>query len=134
MDDSLLTLASVLFQLKLQVRALIPSGIRSVVKHANFLSRDGCQKPSPSFNDYAFDLLNDQSLVQAEFNPCDHIPQLQVALNYATNVSEQISSFADLVVLDPGSPLHSQLEALFGNRTNFTGDFLLDNFRELSVR
>jgi hypothetical protein len=111
---------------------LIQPGIRPVVKHASFFSKGGCYKPSPTFNRYAYDLLNNQSLILAEFDPCDHIPQLQVALNYTLIGSESASSFADLVVLSPDSSLYSQLEAYWGNQT-FMGEFLLEKYGELSV-
>ena len=56
-----------------------------------------------------------------------------MALNYATNGSSAISSFAGLVVLSPDSQLYSRLAAFWGNETLFTGEFLLENYGELSV-
>ncbi len=115
------------------VRDLIPSNIRSVVRHGNFHSRYGCSKPSSQFNDFAFNLLNNGTLSRDDFNACDYIPQIQVALNYKPNSNEVVTSFADLVVLAKDSPLYNRLDDLYGTETNFTGEFLLERFGTISV-
>jgi hypothetical protein len=113
------------------VRALIPTKVRPVVRFGDFLSKDGCNKPSASFNEYAFSVLNNDTISRDEFNACGYIPQLQVALNYTSNSTEAASSFADLVVLP--NDLQNRLNSLWGNETDFSGKFLLDNFGGLSV-
>lgn len=115
------------------VRVLIPSNIRSVTRHGKFHSRNGCSKPSPDFNDFAFNLLNNGTLSHDDFNACDYLPQLQLALNYTSNSTESVSSFADLVVLANDSPLLFRLKNLWGTETNFTGEFLLERFGAISV-
>ena len=72
------------------------SDIRPVVKHASFFSKDGCSKPSATFIVYAYNFLNNQSIVKAVFNSCDFIPQLQVALNY-TSVGALININAGII-------------------------------------
>lgn len=115
------------------VRALIPSEIRSVVRRASFHSKYGCSKPSTAFNGYVYNLLNNGTFSEDDFNSCHFIPQLQVALNYTSNSTKAVSSFADLVVLAKDSPLYSRLHSLWGNETDFTGEFLLKRFGSLSV-
>lgn len=67
------------------------------------------------------------------FNPCEYIPQLQLALNYTSVGSDNVTSFANLVILLEGSSLYTQLQALWGNQTRFSGKFLLDNFGDVTV-
>lgn len=113
------------------VQVLIPRNVRPVVRFGDFLSKDGCNKPSASFNEYAFSVLNNDTISQDEFNACDYIPQLQLALDYTSNSTEAASSFADLVILP--NDLHNRLKSLWGNETDISGKFLLDNFGEISV-
>lgn len=115
------------------VQKLIPSDVRSVVRHGNFHSRYGCSKPSNSFNDYAFNLLNDGNLSHNDFNACDYVSQLQVALNYTSNHTEAVSSFDDLVVLANDHSLSPRLQSWWGTETNFTGEFLLQRLGALTV-
>lgn len=57
-----------------------------------------------------------------------------MALNYTpSNSDEAASSFAELVVLPKDSSLHIRLQSLFGNETDFTGEFLLERFGKLTV-
>lgn len=119
--------------INLQVRALIQSDIRPVVRHVNFFAKDVCFKPSATFNTYAYNLLNNQSLVKADFNPCEYIPQIQMAMNYSSDGSDNITSFADLVSLSKNSSLYNQLQALWGNQSEFSGEFLLDSFGDITV-
>jgi hypothetical protein len=115
------------------VRVLIPSNIRSVVRHGSFQSRYGCSKPSSQFNDFAFNLLNNGTLSHDDFNACEYIPQIRVALNYTSNSNEAVSSFADLVVVASDSPLYPRLKTLWDTETNFTGEFLLERFGTITV-
>ena len=116
---------------QLPVRDLIPSPLRPVVRYGDFLSKDGCFNPSPSFNEYALSLLKNDTLSPDEFDACDYIPQLQDVLNYTSNSTEAATLFVDLVVLP--NDLRYRLQNLFGNGTDFSGEFLLDRFGELSV-
>lgn len=120
-------------RINLQVRALIQSDIRPLVRHANFFAKEVCFKPSATFNTYAYNLLNNQSIVKADFNPCEYIPQIQMAMNYSTDGSDNITSFADLVSLSKASSLYNQLQALWGNQLGFSGEFLLDSFGDVTV-
>jgi len=116
---------------------LIPPEVRSVVRHANRLSKDGCldSSLSVSFTEYVFDLLTEKGLLDPsaprdDFNPCEHVGQIQVALGYTSSVLTD-ASFADLVVLT--DEMQIRLEKYFGNGTSFSGDFLLEKLGSLSV-
>ena len=109
---------------------MIPSTLRPVVRYGDFLSKDGCFNPSPSFNEYALSLLQNDTLSPDEFDACDYIPQLQDALNYTSNSTDAATRFVDLVVVP--NDLLNRLE-IYGNGTDISGQFLLDRFGELSV-
>lgn len=115
-----------------KVTTLIPQEVRAVARHASLLTRDGCSDPSTSFIDYAFDLIEGSvvpAINRADFNPCNHINDIQQALGYIPSANP--SSFEDLVVLPDG--LRSKLEEFFGNETAFDSEFLLQQLGTLSV-
>ena len=56
-----------------------------------------------------------------------------MAMNYSTDGSDNITSFADLVSLSKASSLYNQLQALWGNQSGFSGEFLLDSFGDVTV-
>lgn len=119
------------FQTVCKVRGLIPAEIRPLVRYAKYLSSNDCLKPSASFTAYAYGLLDDDSISEPEFNPCDYIPELQEALNFAPNANA--STFVDLVVLPDDAPLSSTLRGLWSPNVTFSGELLLEEFGVFSV-
>ena len=145
------------------VDELIPKGLRPVVKRPACLdlaSDDGCLV-SPKFTDYAFSLLSSsesQDELSTEFvtlldssNPteeiCDPITQNEndtciqfVVCDFLGDIQQELyntslgsnTTFANLVVVP--EDLTSRLIGIYGNETEFTGSFLLDNFGGLTLR
>ena len=70
------------------VENLIAPEIRSVVRHASRLERNGCSGTSDSFAKYAFNLTETElrelnpSITLDEFNPCKHIALIQEKLGF----------------------------------------------------
>ena len=115
-----------------KVNDLIPPEIRSVVRHASRIEQYGCSGTSDSFADYAFDLIGPAGSLRDDFNPCDFIGEIQMALFPSTSSLNENASFTDLIVLP--SALESSLLGIFGNQTVLDGTFLLDTLGNLSAR
>lgn len=102
------------------MQLLMTPEIRTVIKHASLLTRDGkCISPSSSFTEYAYNELTSASLLPnglllADFVVCDYLAQLQLALGFTTILNTDVT-FSNLVVL-PES-LSNTLKEFFGDIT-----------------
>ena len=112
-----------------EVDALIPTEVRSVVRHAGLLSKNGCKDPSASFIEYSRALLGANST--GDFRPCDHLAEIQNALfnDTSTPVAAEEVSFQTLVVVP--SDLAERLSELLGGEAD--GELLLDLFGSKSL-
>jgi len=108
--------------------------IRSVVKNAPFLTKDGtCTDPSTNFASYAYNLLPSEvkgSVALDQFSPCKYIKEIQEALNFASDGLSEVT-FANLVTIPVD--LENKLLVLFGTDVEFTGEWLLEQFGSTSV-
>ena len=108
--------------------------IRSVVKHASLLTKDGkCIDPSANSALYFYDLLPSEvkaSVTLDDFSPCKYVGEIQVALNFASSSVSDVT-FADLVTVP--SVLEDKLRDIFGIGVDFTGEWLLEQFSSPSV-
>jgi len=89
--------------------------------------KNGCSDPSESFTTYTFTLLSDvlQDLDQADFSPCEYLPQLQQKLFLTASLSENVT-FESLVVVSDS--LQTELQSYFGNNTDLSGSFVSRSF------
>ena len=116
------------------VTNLIDPKFRSVVKNAEFLSKDGgCIAPSVKFTADIYEELSDEirsNVTLDNFNPCDYIGDIQAALNF-TPILQPATSFTELVTVPP--ELEAKLINIFGDELEFTGEWLLNQFGSTSV-
>ena len=108
--------------------------IRSVVKNASFLTKDGtCTDPSTNFASHVYHLLPSEvktSVQLADFSPCEYINEIKAALNFSSNGLSEVT-FANLVTIPVD--LENRLLVLFGTDVEFTGEWLLEQFGSTSV-
>ena len=116
---------------------LIPKGLWPALKRPACLdlaSDDGCLV-SQKFIGYAYSLLNSSDsqgdlVPEDEFVVCDFLGDIQQEL-YNTSLGSN-TTFANLVAVPEN--LTSRLIDIYGDKTDFSGTFLLDNFGGLTLR
>ena len=108
------------------VQSLIGPEIRSVVRHASSLKRNGCTAASESFATFAYNKLSTAALLPDgltldDFSPCSYLDLLQQLL-FTTNELDMSVTYETFVVV-PES-LNTTLYNQFGNETDFNGSFV----------
>lgn len=106
------------------VQSLVAPEIRSVVKHASHLARNGCADPSESFAIYAFDRLNGvlpSGLLIEDFSPCDYLAQLQQVLFSTSSLNDDVT-YETFVIL-PAS-LKTELQGYYTGLEDLNGEFV----------
>jgi hypothetical protein len=108
------------------VQSLISPELRSVVKHASLLAKGGkCTNPSSSFTTYAFNELTAANLLPSNvtlpnFTVCDYLSELQQALNFTSELNDDVS-YTNFVIVPEN--LNNTLHQYFADIT-FDAEFV----------
>lgn len=106
------------------MQTLITPEIRSIIRHASQLEKDGCVKPSASFSNFSFTRLHDagvlpEDLLLEDFSPCDYLSHLQQELFSTFNNNVTYQNF----VVVPES-FANMIQDYFYSEVNITGEFV----------